>query len=70
MVCPGTCRVGSVPAVVDEGPCRGLTAVVEHRLADELDLDATLETLDGADEHMVCVVVGRRPRVRRDLSSS
>jgi hypothetical protein len=53
--------------VVDQGPCRGLTAVPEHRLADELDLDATLEALDGADQHVVCVVVGRRARVRCDL---
>ena len=62
-----TRRVGRMAAVVDQRPRRRLTAVAKHRLADELDLDATLEALDGADQHVVCVVVGRRPRVRSDL---
>ena len=44
----------------------GVAAVVEDRLADELDLDAALDALDGAHEHVVGVVVGRRARVRRD----
>ena len=45
----------------------GVAAVVERRLADELDLDVALEALDRAHEHVLGVVVGRRPRVRRDL---
>ena len=48
-------------------PLRGDAAVVEDRLADELDLDRAREALNGANEHVVGVVVGRRPRVRRDL---
>ncbi len=64
------------PAPVASAACRppstsvhsaGVAAVVEDRLADELDLDAALEALDRAHEHVVGVVVGRRPRVRRDL---
>ena len=64
------------PAPVASATCRSpstsvhvacLAAVVEHGLADELDLDVSVEALDGADEHVVGVVVGRRARVRRDL---
>ena len=44
-----------------------LAAVVEDRLADELDLDPAVEALHGAHEHVVGVVVGGRARVRRDL---
>ena len=44
----------------------GVAAVVERRLADELDLDLAVDALDGAHQHVVAVVVGRRPRVRRD----
>ena len=62
----GSRRVGDVPIAVDERPRRRLAPVVEDGLADELDLDVSLEALDGADEHVVGVVVGRRPRVRRD----
>jgi hypothetical protein len=42
-------------------------AVVEGRFADELNLDPAFEALDGPHEHMVSVVVGGRPGVRRDL---
>ena len=41
-------------------------AVVEHRLADEVDVDAALDALDRAHEQVVGVVVERRARVRRD----
>ena len=41
-------------------------AVVERRLADQLDLDRALQALDRAHQHVVGVVVGRRPGVRRD----
>ena len=54
-------------APVDERPLRRLATVVEDGLADELDLDPAVEALDRAHEHVVGVVVGRRPRVRRDL---
>ena len=57
-------RVGAVALVVDQGPRGRDPAVVERRLADELDLDRALEALDGADEQVVGVVVGRRPGVR------
>ena len=42
----------------------GRAAVVEHRLAEQLDLDRAVEALDRAHEHVVGVVVGRRARVR------
>ncbi len=54
-------------AVLHAGPCifhwRRLAAVVEDRLADDLDLNAALDALDHAHQHVVGVVVGRRPRV-------
>src|SRR5262249_4145209 len=40
--------------------------VVERGLADEVDLDATVEAFHRADEHVVGVVVGRRAGVRCD----
>ena len=63
------------PAPVASAVCRssstsvhsaGDAAVVEDGLADELDLDAAVDALDRPDEHVVGVVVGGRPRVRRD----
>ena len=48
-------------------PCStspGVPSVVEHRLADQLDLHRALEALDRAHQHVVGVVVGRRARVR------
>ena len=62
----GSARVGCVAAAVDHRPLRRRPAVVEGRLADELDLDAALEALDRADEHVIGVVVRRRPCVRGD----
>ena len=62
----GAGGVGRVAAAVDERPLRRRAAVVEGRLADELDLDLALDALDRPHEHVVAVVVGRRPRVRRD----
>ena len=59
--------VGDVAVAVDQRPLARRAAVVEHRLADQLDLDAAVEAFDRAHEHVVGVVVGRRPRVRRDL---
>ena len=43
-----------------------MRAVVEHRLADQLDLDLAVDALGRPDQHVVGVVVGRRPGVRRD----
>ena len=63
---PGATGVGCVAAAVHERPLRGSAAVVEDGLTDELDLDAALETFHRAHEDVLCVVVGRRPRVRRD----
>ena len=59
--------VSHVPVPVDERPLRRRAAVVEDRLAYELDLDGALGTLNRANQHVVAVVVGRRPGVRRDL---
>ncbi len=59
--------VGDVTAAVDQRPLRLRAAVVERGLADELDLDAALEALDRAHQHVVGVFVGGRPRVWRDL---
>ena len=58
--------VGRVPAVADQRPLRRRTAVVERRLADQLDLDGSFQAADGAHQHVVGVVVGRRPGVRGD----
>ena len=63
---PGHARVCRMAAAVDERPGGRLAAVVEGRFADELDLDAALDALDCAHQHVVGVVVGRRPRVGRD----
>ena len=41
--------------------------VVERRLADDLELDLSLEALDRPHEHVVGIVVRGRARVRRDL---
>ncbi len=63
----GSRRVGHMPIAVDQRPRRLLAAVVEHGLADQLDLDVSLQALDRANEHVVGVVVRRRACVRRDL---
>ena len=62
---PGSC-VGGVPVVADQRPVRRGPAVVEVRLADELDLDIPVQAQDGANEHVVGVVVHGRAGVRRD----
>ena len=64
---PRARRFGSVTAAVDQRPSRLCTAVIESGLANQLDLDAAIEALDRAHQHVVGVVVGRRPRVRCDL---
>ena len=62
----GAARVGGVAAPVDERPLRGRTAVVERRLADELELYAAVHAFDCPHEHVLGVVVRRRTRMRRD----
>jgi hypothetical protein len=59
-------RVGDMTAI-DRRPLRGSPAVVERRLADQFHLDVAFEALDRPDQHVVGVVVGRRPRVRCDF---
>ena len=66
IVCPAPVASAAWRPAVDERPLRRRAAVVEDRLADELDLDAAVDALDGADEHVVGVVVGGRAGVRRD----
>ena len=53
----------SPPRRLDHRPARRRRAVVEHRLADDLDLDLALDALDHAHQQVVGVVVGRRARV-------
>ena len=59
-------RIGGAVAAVDERPLGGCSAVVEGRLADQLDLHAPVDAFDGPDEHVFGVVVGRWPGVRCD----
>ena len=62
----GPACIGGVPVVADQRPLRRLASVVEGGLADELDLDLSLDALNRADQHMVGVVVGGRPGVGGD----
>ena len=57
--------VGAV-AVRRQRPVGEHAAVVEPRLAHQLDLDAALDALDRPDEHVVGVLVGRRAGMRGD----
>ena len=50
----------------DQRPLGRDAAVVEDGLADQLDLDLAVEAQDRAHEHVVAVVVGRRPGVGSD----
>ena len=59
-------RIGRVAVLADQRPLRRHAAVVEHGLADQLDLDPAVEAQDRAHQHVVAVVVGRRPGVGRD----
>jgi hypothetical protein len=61
----GAGRLGVV-AVLGQGPGGGLAAVVEHRLADEVDLGVAVDAGDGPHEQVVGVVVGRWPGVGGD----
>ena len=57
-------RVGGVPAAVDQRPFGRRPAVVEGRLADQIDLDGALQAADRAHQQVIGVVVGGRPGVR------
>ena len=63
----GPGRVGRMTVTVDQRPLRRRAPVVEDRLAHQLDLDIALQAHDGAHQHVIAVVVGGRPGVRRDL---
>jgi len=58
-------RLGSRPILLDHLPPRRRAPVVEHRLAHGLDLNRALDALDVPHQHVIGIVVGRRPRVRR-----
>ena len=60
-------RVDCMAVAVDRSPFRRHAAVVEARLADELDLDPAFEAEDRSHQQMVGVGVGGRPGVRCDL---
>jgi hypothetical protein len=63
----GAARVGRVAvAVVDQCPLGRRAAVVERGLADELDLNVPLEAEDRPDQHVIRVLIGRRPRMGGD----
>ena len=62
----GTSRIGHMTAAVNQCPLGFGASVVEGGLADEFNLDAAFEALDRAHQHMVAVVVGRRPGVGSD----
>ena len=70
--CPRTGGTPSVPSTAssacwasssDRLPPRHRRPVVEHRLADHLDLHLPLDALDHAHQQVIGVVVGRRARV-------
>ncbi len=61
------CRVGGVATAVGQRPDRRLSAVVEHRLTHEIDVDGPLGAADGSDQHVRGVVIDGRTCVRCDL---
>src|ERR1700755_934921 len=63
---PVTGYILRVPVGADHLPLALHAAVVEGRLADELDLHVAFQAEHGADEQVVPVSVGRRACVRRN----
>ncbi len=61
----GAGRVRCVPTALGERPFRRSAAVVERRLADQLELDFAFQARHRPHEHVVGVLVGRRAGVRR-----
>src|SRR5262249_30308972 len=62
----GTVGVHDAALAFDLRPRSRFRPVVEDRLADELDLHRAVDDFDRADEQVLGVGIGRRPRVRRD----
>ncbi len=58
-------RTAALSDRLRDAPLRRRRAVVEHRLADHLDLHLALDAFDHPHEQVVGVVVGRRARVAR-----
>ncbi len=58
-------RLGRRPVLLDHLPLGRRAPVVEHRLAHRLDLNRALDAFDVPHQHVIGVVIGRRPRVRR-----
>ena len=58
--------IGGESVLADQRPLGRDTAVVEIRLADQLDLDASFEARGDPDQQVVGVVVGGRAGVRGD----
>ena len=56
-----------VRADVRDAPVRRVSPVIEHRLADHLDLDLTLDALDHPDQDVIGVEISRRAGVARRL---
>ncbi len=56
-----------VRADVGDGPLSRVSAVLEHRLADHLDLNLTLDALHRPDQDVISIEIGRRARVARGL---
>jgi hypothetical protein len=62
---PSAARIGEVSSV-RKRPLGNHSTVIEHRLTDEFDVDVSVEACDGADKHVVGVVVCGGSGVRRD----
>jgi hypothetical protein len=56
-----------MPTSIHHGPLGRRPAIVEHRLTYQLDLDGAVEAADRTHQHVIAVVVGRRPGMRGDL---
>jgi hypothetical protein len=60
-------RVGGMPTVLGQRPLGGRPAIVERRLADQLDFDGAVQAADRTHQQVIGVVVGRRTGVWGDL---
>ena len=58
--------VGRMTIAIGQRPRRRRAAVVEHRLADELDFDLTVDACRRAHQDVLSIIVGRGSGVRRD----
>ena len=64
---PGAARIRGVTVIAHQRPVAGHAPVVEHRVADQLHLDRTVQAQHRAHQQMVAVLVGGWARVRGDL---